>query len=203
MTHAIERFGAAARAAHDRLTRYDQLSGDGDFGDNLRAGVDQVLQAVEQRPDEDAYAVAAQVFLDEVGGTSGPLLGLLFQSLAAARRDGDDAWLASGLREGTAAIQRVGEAEVGDRTLVDALVPAVEALEGSGAVTDAADASLGAALATADLVARRGRTSYVGERAVGVPDPGAVGVALLLWSLAHEVEPDDVGPAVLDLLPEV
>lgn len=203
MTHAIERFGAAARAAHNRLTRYDQLSGDGDFGDNLRAGVDQVLQAVEQRPDDDAYAVAAQVFLDEVGGTSGPLLGLLFQSLAAARREGNDAWLESGLREGTAAIQRVGEAEIGDRTLVDALVPAVDALHGSGTVEDAAEASLRAALATADLVARRGRTSYVGERAVGVPDPGAVGVALLLWALAHEVEPDDVGPAVLDLLPEV
>src|SRR5690606_25693555 len=89
---------------------------------------------------------------------------------------------------GLAAIQRVGEADVGDRTLVDALAPAAEALrETEGDVAVMVRAAVDGALSTADLRARRGRASYVGERAVGHLDPGAVGVALVLAVLAEPI----------------
>ncbi|CAL9329310.1 DAK2 domain-containing protein [Streptomyces sp. enrichment culture] len=183
----LRTYAAAARTAHGTLTALDQLSGDGDFGDNLREGLDGVVSALDARPDEPPYAVAAAVFLDEVGGTSGPLIGLLFQELArahAAHADGQDAWY-TGVSEGLAAIQRVGAAEPGDRTLVDALVPARDALAGGADARAAAMAALDGAQATAALRARRGRASYVGRRAVGFPDPGALGVALLFWSVAQ------------------
>ncbi|GGS40413.1 DAK2 domain-containing protein [Streptomyces griseoviridis] len=196
-------YAEAARTAHDRLTALDQLSGDGDFGDNLCAGLDGVEARLDEGFDQVPFTVAAQVFLDEVGGTSGPLMGLLFQEMGralAAHGDGPEGW-AAGVREGLAAIQRVGEAEPGDRTLVDALVPARDALDAGSGFADTARASLAGARATADIKARRGRASYLGERALGAPDPGAIGVALLFWSLARAAEPDtDLGPvtAVLD-----
>ncbi len=89
------------------------------------------------------------------------------------------------MREGLAAIQRVGEAEPGDRTMVDALAPARDALQSGADARDVAVAALDGARSTAALRARRGRASYVGERAVGHPDPGALGVALLFWSRAR------------------
>ncbi|RZD71124.1 DAK2 domain-containing protein [Streptomyces albidoflavus] len=183
-------FTSAAHIAHTSLTALDQVSGDGDFGDNLREGLGLVTAALDHRPDEPPFAVAANVFLDEVGGTSGPLMGLLFQELARAHaaHQGDDraAWT-TGVREGLAAIQRVGEAEPGDRTLVDTLVPARDALESGASERGVAEAALAGAQATSALRARRGRASYVGERAVGWPDPGALGIALLFWCRADAV----------------
>ncbi|MFJ9624654.1 DAK2 domain-containing protein [Streptomyces sp. NPDC101181] len=183
----LSAFARTARTAHPALTALDQISGDGDFGDNLTDGLDRVTAALAARPDEPPFAVAAAVFLDEVGGTSGPLLGLLFQELARAHAahpdDGQNAWR-TGIREGLAAIQRVGEAEPGDRTLVDALAPARDALEAGATPRGVAEAALAGAHATAALRARRGRASYVGERAVGSPDPGALGIALLFWCRA-------------------
>jgi dihydroxyacetone kinase len=93
-----------------------------------------------------------------------------------------------------AAIQRVGGAEVGDCTLVDALAPAVEAFKTAAdkpdsPFTTAADAAIDGALNTAALAPRRGRASYVGEHAIGVADPGALGVALLFSALAQVYEP--------------
>ena len=150
-----------------------------------------VLAAAGPVDDHDAVATAAAVFLDEIGGTSGPLLGLLLDAVARALPPGPvDAargWLA-GLADGTAAIQRVGEAEPGDRTLVDAL-DAARAAAGDGHAGAALRAALAATVVTAGLVARRGRSSYLGERSIGVPDPGCVGICLLLWSLTRVVEP--------------
>ncbi|MGP2441719.1 DAK2 domain-containing protein [Streptomyces sp. JW3] len=198
----LRTYAQAARTAHDELTALDQLSGDGDFGDNLREGLDGVERALDGDRAEAPFTVAAGVFLDEVGGTSGPLIGLLFQEIGralAAHGDGREGW-AAGVREGLAAIQRVGEAEPGDRTLVDALVPARDALDGGAGFADAARAALAGARATAAIKARRGRASYLGERALGAPDPGATGVALLFWSLARTAEPDaDLG-TVADVL---
>lgn len=178
--------------AHGDLTRLDRVSGDGDFGDNLRAGMRLVDRRVRDNPGEDALQCAADVFLDEVGGTSGPLFGLLFSALAAvsAERPEDPraAWT-RGVPEGLASIQRVGEAEPGDRTLVDALAPAASAVEQG--LSRAAAAAAEGALATARLQARRGRASYVGERGLGSPDPGAVGVAGLLLAAARTLEPDE------------
>lgn len=207
----MRNFAASVAATEAQLTALDQQVGDGDFGVNLLAGTGATLRALEAR---DGAAVgppsaarplrtAADVFLDEVGGTSGPLFGLLLQEIAVAVAETgpvlDTSTLALGVGSGLAAIQRVGEAAVGDKTLVDALEPAGAALKACSPATGAQDALLAAAdaawegvAATARLRARRGRASYVGGRAEGVPDPGAVGIALLFSA---------AGGVVTDLAP--
>ncbi|BCJ64736.1 DAK2 domain-containing protein [Polymorphospora rubra] len=185
----------AAEAAHAELTRIDQVAGDGDFGDNLRDG----LRGVVSRLPADAdlateFDVAATWFLDEVGGTSGPLIGLLLREIAAelAEPGDEDTALVAGLTGGLAAVQRVGEAQVGDRTMVDCLAPTVDGLRAATGPVDwtaTAAAALTHARATADLRARMGRASYVGERVLGTPDAGAMGIALLFWALAVHRDP--------------
>ena len=184
-----------ATEAHASLTALDQAAGDGDFGDNLR----DALRLVDARVPAGAklaaeFAVAATCFLDEVGGTSGPLIGLLLQEIAV-RLDGatgpseEDEALVAGLAGGVAAIQRVGEARVGDRTMLDCLVPALDLLTTAPRPVDWAAVAAGArraAEATAGLTARMGRASYVGERALGTPDAGAMGMALFFQALATE-----------------
>ncbi|GAA5157452.1 MULTISPECIES: DAK2 domain-containing protein [Amycolatopsis] len=193
----LRRFAQVVEDAHGELTRLDQRSGDGDFGDNLRGGVREAVARFDAGG-SSAFGALGEVFLDEVGGTSGPLLGLLFTELAHAldREAEPVAAFRAGAAAGLAAIQRVGEAQVGDRTLVDALAPAVEALESGGFATAAKAAAEGAAR-TGELRARMGRASYVGERVKGEPDPGAVGIALLFWAVATVAEPDADLPSPL------
>ncbi|WP_157126440.1 dihydroxyacetone kinase subunit DhaL [Nocardia mikamii] len=181
-------------AAEPVLTTLDEITGDGDFGVNLREGLSEVADRLAAPDSPAPWDTLRAVFLDEVGGTSGPLFGLLFQSLGtrAAQSDSYIDALGAGLSDGLAAIQRVGEADIGDRTMVDALAPAVEALRGDGDIAAMASAAVDGALSTATLRARRGRASYLGERAVGHPDPGAVGVALLLCVLAEPVSGTEI-----------
>jgi len=181
-------FADAVELAYDSLTRYDRHSGDGDFGDNLRGGVRIAAERMTTAA-ESPLTVLGSVFLDEVGGTSGPLLGLLFTEAAVAVADdpGSASRWATGLAAGLAAITRVGEAAVGDRTMVDALAPAVETLSRTEDFGATADAAAAGARGTADLRARMGRASYLGERAKGEPDPGAMGIALFLWVVASVV----------------
>ncbi|OON72039.1 dihydroxyacetone kinase subunit DhaL [Streptomyces tsukubensis] len=198
----MRRFACSARATEEQLTALDQEVGDGDFGTNLTAGVGAAVRRLDRLP-ADGFGpaapleAAATAFLDEVGGTSGPLFGLLLQSLAAAVDSGGPTTtaLAEGAADGLAAIQRVGDAALGDKTLVDALAPAAEALRATPpgeppqvALAAAAQAAWRGVRETARLRARMGRSSYVGERAAGVPDPGAVGVGLLFASDAGVVE---------------
>ncbi|MBB5935492.1 dihydroxyacetone kinase subunit DhaL [Streptomyces zagrosensis] len=194
----MRRFAASVTATEDELTRLDQQVGDGDFGVNLSVGVQAALRRLPDKPgpqDEAAAPLeaAASAFLDEIGGTSGPLFGLLLQSLATAAAEAGPALttpaLAAGAASGLAAIQRVGEAAVGDRTLVDALAPVADALRTVPAATPpdralltAADAAWQGARDTVRIKARLGRSSYLGDRATGIPDPGAVGVSLLFAS---------------------
>ncbi|BBJ46641.1 dihydroxyacetone kinase [Streptomyces antimycoticus] len=206
----LTRFAATVRSVEPELTALDQKAGDGDFGGNLVTGMDGVRRALDalaagagngernRRGPDAPLDAAARVFLDDVGGTSGPLFGLLFQELAdalgmAAAPPGTAA-LALGTAAGAAAIQRVGEAEVGDKTMVDALVPAARALASCEPTADPAYALHVAAVAahrgarsTTDLRARRGRASYTGDHARGVPDPGALAVALLFASAHAEL----------------
>ncbi|MFJ4438128.1 DAK2 domain-containing protein [Streptomyces sp. NPDC088923] len=194
----MRRFAASAQATEAELTALDQRVGDGDFGTNLSAGVGAALRRADAAPGTDTLEHFAEAFLDEVGGTSGPLFGLLLQAMAGAV--GEGGWtvvaLADGVGEGLAAIRRVGGAAPGDKTLVDALHPAAESLKESAADPDRTPGSALAAAAeagwagvhrTAGLRARMGRSSYLGDRATGVPDPGAVGVALFFASAGGEV----------------
>ncbi|MEU3460697.1 dihydroxyacetone kinase subunit DhaL [Streptomyces sp. NPDC006733] len=196
----LRRFAASALATEAELTALDQLLGDGDFGVNLTTGLRGALRAIDAQEsggESGPFQAAASAFLDDVGGTSGPLFGLLLQELAtaiAATGELNVSALATGLNGGLAAIQRVGDASPGDKTLVDALFPACAALTAWPSSGDPAAALRGAAQAawqgvrdTARMSARRGRASYVGSRAEGVPDPGAVGVALFLSSAEDTV----------------
>jgi phosphoenolpyruvate---glycerone phosphotransferase subunit DhaL len=197
---ALQLFAEMADTLHGELTALDQVSGDGDFGDNLCDALARVVAELHGQSTQDgdqrgAFLVAGSLFLDTVGGTSGPLFGLLFHAIGRALEQttqSADRRLASGVAEGLAAVQRVGEAAPGDRTMVDALAPAAEALSQGGDLVAAAEAAYDGARRTADMRARLGRASYVGDRAVGSPDPGAVGIALLFRALA-EVEADGRG----------
>ncbi|MGW1225026.1 dihydroxyacetone kinase subunit DhaL [Streptomyces sp. NPDC001515] len=193
-------FADSVYATEAELTALDQQAGDGDFGTNLAAGVRAAGPLLDRTDDSAgpsaALGVVATSFLDEIGGTSGPLFGLLFQSLSRAAGSGPHlttAALADGTAQGLAAIRRVGDAAPGDKTLVDALDPAATALRAAGsapaatALAAAADGAWQGVRDTASLTARMGRASYLGERATGVPDPGAVGIALFFASAAGPV----------------
>ncbi|MEV7194162.1 dihydroxyacetone kinase subunit DhaK [Streptomyces sp. NPDC093510] len=195
----LDRYALTVTQVRDNLTKLDQLVGDGDFGDNLAGGVRRAVKLADETG-TDGTAALADAFLNDVGGTSGPLFGLLFQHLAAASpAEGGTpsvAALAEAAAAGHAAIHRVGGAVPGDCTLVDALAPAAESLaaaredaDAEAPLTEAAQAAIRGALATASLRPRRGRASYVGDHALGVPDPGALAVALLFMALADIHEP--------------
>jgi dihydroxyacetone kinase-like protein len=182
----VDAFATDFEAQRERLTELDRAAGDGDFGANLRSALRKVQTRLEADPPtaRAVFAAVSDAFLD-TGGTSGPLFGMWFRALSRALPEADPAdltQLAEGVREGTATVQRLGGAEVGDKTMVDAMVPAAAALvdaAGAGdALTAAAEAAEQGAASTEELVARRGRASYVGEVARGVLDPGALAVAL-------------------------
>ncbi|OZM75679.1 dihydroxyacetone kinase subunit DhaL [Pseudonocardia sp. MH-G8] len=185
----VTAFAAAVAEHHHVLTEADRLAGDGDYGDNLRAALRRVAVALEESGATDPAGVltaVSQGFLG-TGGTSGPLFGMWFRELArAVGEELSTAQLAVGACRAVATVQRLGHAEVGHKTMVDAMAPAAAALEQAAA--DGVDPAAALALAgsaaragaesTRELLARRGRASYVGQRAVGVVDPGAVTVAL-------------------------
>lgn len=196
----IVRFAADVETQVDSLTDLDRLVGDGDFGLNLRSAVRAALAGIDARPPQrpgDVFARVSDAFLG-TGGTSGPLLGLWFGRIANVPGDGVDAVaLAAVVDTATAAVQRLGRAEVGHKTMVDALVPATRALSAAAAVSEDVTAALAAARdaaaegaeSTRSLLARRGRASYVGDHARGVVDPGAHAIAMF-FAAAVSVEED-------------
>lgn len=178
----LDRLEGLVAAWHPFLTDLDRVAGDGDFGDNLLAGI----RAARSRSRSDLERLAGG-FLDEVGGTSGPLFGLLFQELDAAAD-----WTA-GLGPAATAIARVGDAALGDRTLLDALIPAAAAAEAGGEPEAIVRAALDGAIATSRLKANRGRAVYLDERVLGHADAGAVGLVLVLQWLAGTDVPIHAG----------
>ena len=181
----------------------DRRAGDGDFGDNVRVAMKNLGRELEggEPADYRGWVTAMSLAWLGVGGTSGPLFGMFYRDLARAAGDGevpDLAALAEALAAGQAVVQKYGEAEVGDRTMVDALAPAVTALrEAAGSGADAVHAlgaaekaAIDAAKGTAELTARRGRASYVGDSAKGVMDPGACAMALVVGALRAAVGAD-------------
>ncbi|TXS32855.1 dihydroxyacetone kinase subunit L [Streptomyces sp. ms191] len=176
----------------DRLTELDSAIGDADHGANLKRGFAAVTAVLEKEPPPTPGAVlvtAGSRLISTVGGASGPLYGTLL------RRTGKDlgdepavsrARFAEALEAGVSAVSRLGGAQAGDKTMLDALVPAAAALGES--FTAAREAAERGALATVPLRARKGRASYLGERSVGHQDPGATSSALLMAALAEAAE---------------
>jgi dihydroxyacetone kinase-like protein len=196
---------AAVREQRDQLTQLDAAIGDGDHGTNMVRGFDAVERALAGRGEDapgQVLIISGKTLVSTVGGASGPLWGSALRragrSLGAAPEI-DGAQLAGALDAALAAIKELGAAEVGDKTIVDALEPAVAALRtalGAGeplarALEATAAAAEEGAQATVPLQARKGRASYLGERSVGHQDPGATSTALIMRALARAVARED------------
>ncbi len=173
----------------ERLTALDSPIGDADHGSNLRRGFTAVTAALDKEAPDTPGAVlmlAGRTLISTVGGASGPLYGTLLRRTGKALGDAGEVSeerFAEALREGVDAVRTLGGAAPGDKTMIDALVPALDAL-GDGFVAARAAAEEGA-LATTPLQARKGRASYLGERSIGHQDPGATSASLLVAGLAE------------------
>jgi phosphoenolpyruvate---glycerone phosphotransferase subunit DhaL len=187
---------ASEMAEHrQELVRLDTAIGDGDHGTNMNRGMQKALEKLEASEQADPGAIlktVAMTLISSVGGAAGPLYGTLFLQLGnalAGQEEVDLAGFATAWRAGLDGVVKRGKAEVGDKTMVDALTPAVEALEGASGLSDGLSAALSAAeqgmKATIPLVARKGRASYLGERSADHQDPGATSTYYLFKSAAE------------------
>ncbi|MEU8487147.1 dihydroxyacetone kinase subunit DhaL [Streptomyces sp. NPDC048641] len=189
----FRRWLTAATAAVDReaarLTELDSPIGDADHGSNLQRGFVAVSAALEKEAPATPGGVltlAGRQLISTVGGASGPLYGTLLRRTGKALGDAaevSEAEFAAALRAGVDAVMTLGGAAPGDKTMIDALVPAVDALGTS--FDAAATAGEQGALATTPMQARKGRASYLGERSIGHQDPGATSSALLVGALVE------------------
>ncbi len=177
----------------------DSVVGDGDFGYSLARGFEIVLAEWDETDRTDAGTFLSKIAMkitSRIGGTSGPLWGTAFLR-AGSRIKGRDPVTRedaiAALREAVEGIKKRGNSDVGDKTLLDALVPAIDALEESfnagddtqTALDKTAAAARKAAEATSALEAKRGRASYSGERSIGSVDAGAIAVAVLAERIAR------------------
>jgi dihydroxyacetone kinase-like protein len=193
---------AAVRAESESLTQLDAAIGDGDHGINMNRGFDAVGKALAVQggnlPPGQLLTIAGKTLVSTVGGASGPLWGTAFRragrSLGSAESFDGQALLAA-LDAGVDGVVDLGAAAPGDKTMVDALRPAVDALrEGldtgvplDSALAAAATAAEDGARATVPLQARKGRASYLGERSIGHQDPGATSAALIMRALERAI----------------
>ncbi|GAA2337201.1 dihydroxyacetone kinase subunit DhaL [Streptomyces violaceusniger] len=175
-----------------RLTDLDSAIGDADHGTNMQRGFAAVTEALEKEPPGSpgaALILAGRQLISKVGGASGPLYGTLLRRAGKALGDTEQITpqqLADALRAGVDAVAQLGGAAPGDKTMLDALLPAVEALgAGTGSFAAAGEAAEKGALATVPMLARKGRASYLGDRSVGHQDPGATSSALIIGALAE------------------
>jgi dihydroxyacetone kinase-like protein len=195
----MRRFAAEIEENRAELVRLDTAIGDGDHGTNMDRGMHKALHALDTLGDADIGAMLKAVgmaLVSSVGGAAGPLYGTLFlqMGMAAAGADSlDAAGFANAFDAGLKGVQTRGKAEPGDKTMVDALLPAVAALHEAAAAGNGGESVLeavGRATAAAEegmkatipMEARKGRASYLGPRSVGHQDPGATSSYLLLRS---------------------
>jgi phosphoenolpyruvate---glycerone phosphotransferase subunit DhaL len=195
LTAWVGEFARLVREQRDELTRLDAAIGDADHGANLDRGLTAVMSALEAESPTDPAAIlktVATTLIRTVGGASGPLYGTFFLRASGALGGGDDAAFAAALRAGLDGVAARGKAVPGDKTMLDALGPACDALEealadGRSLAEGLHAAAKGAARgrdATVPMVARKGRASYLGERSAGHQDPGATSAALLVEAAA-------------------
>jgi phosphoenolpyruvate---glycerone phosphotransferase subunit DhaL len=195
----IRNFAAEVSDNKQHLSKLDAAIGDGDHGANMDRGMQAALTKLETVSGDDvgaALKVVGMALISKVGGAAGPLYGTLFLQLSSAtggktELSAED-W-SSALESAVKGVQARGKAEVGDKTMIDALVPARDvfrdAVGGGASLGDALERSATAAKegmeATVPLVARKGRASYLGERSAGHQDPGATSSHMLLKTAAE------------------
>ena len=200
VAYVVKSMARTAVSNEEFFGELDAVVGDGDFGYSMARGFEAVLAGwseFEQGSIGGLLKGVATTVMGRMGGTSGPIWGTAFLRAGVAAGDRlelDAADVLAMLRAAIDGIKQRGKADVGDKTLLDALVPAVDALErelGGGATAavalhEAATIASKSAEATRAMVARRGRASYAGERSVGALDPGAVAVARMFEDLAQQ-----------------
>ncbi|WP_205857525.1 dihydroxyacetone kinase subunit DhaL [Phytoactinopolyspora endophytica] len=197
----ITRAAEIIRADESRLTGLDAAIGDGDHGANLARGLAAAVTSLEETQPESpgkALMAAGRGLVAKTGGASGPLYGTGFRRAGKELGDGTDATgVGDALEAMLRGIEEIGGAVQGDKTMIDALAPAVAAFQeaaGNGAdlhaaAVAAADAAEAGLAATVPLQARKGRASYLGPRSVGHEDPGAASTALIMRALAEVTAP--------------
>ncbi len=194
----VRNFAQVIEENHEMLTNLDRVIGDADHGANMRHGFRVVLEKLPSVEDKDIGTILKNVgmtLLSKVGGAAGPLYSTLFikaGTTIGAKTEMDLNDWAKALEAGTVGIANLGKAQPNDKTMLDALYPALNALNaaiGNGVTTGealqmSADAAHEGMLATIPMVARKGRASYLGERSAGHQDPGATSTYLLIKSAA-------------------
>ena len=198
----VRRTAAAVEEHATELTKLDAAIGDGDHGTNMARGFRTVTERLGGLPDGATigavFKAVSMALISKVGGASGPLYGSFYLAMGRSLGDEaevDDAALAAGLRAGLDGVVARGKAQLEDKTMVDALHPALEALDAAladgkelGGALDAAEAAARKGVAaTIPLVARKGRASYLGERSRDHQDPGATSTHLIVEALADVV----------------
>jgi dihydroxyacetone kinase-like protein len=196
LTAWVQEFARLVHEQRDALTELDAAIGDADHGTNLDRGLAAAVATLDAEPPADPATVlqtVATTLIRAVGGASGPLYGTFFLRASTALGDGDGAALAAAMRAGVEGVAARGKAEPGDKTMLDALGPACDALDEALASSSPLDEALRAAAegaargrdATVPMVARKGRASYLGERSAGHQDPGATSATLLMEAAAR------------------
>ncbi|MEM3897198.1 MAG: dihydroxyacetone kinase subunit DhaL [Nitrososphaerota archaeon] len=184
------------------LTDLDRACGDGDFGVGMLRGFTKVKEQIQSYQGdelEELFTRAGLAIMAVVGGASGAVFGSFFSSIGAKLRGKKEAGLADlaeAFKASLEMIMRIGGARPGDKTMVDALAPAVDVLlegarSGESLKTTfrrAAEAAEKGAEATKGMIAQKGKASYLGEQSLGYPDPGAVGVALIFKAIAESIQ---------------
>jgi dihydroxyacetone kinase-like protein len=198
----LKAYAAAIAQNSEYLTRLDADIGDGDHGTNMNRGFQAVLSKLPGVADKDVgtiFKTVGMTLVSTVGGASGPLYGTFFMQLGTATAGKmeltQDDWNQA-LRSGVDGVVMRGKAQPGDKTMVDALTPALAALQAAAtnggdfatALRASADAAREGMLGTIPLVARKGRASYLGERSAGHQDPGATSSHLLLQTAVETWE---------------
>lgn len=197
----LERFAQLVTEHREQLSDLDSAIGDGDHGGNMargtRAAVEKV-KATEPQTIADFGSAVGMCLVSTVGGASGPLYGTLYLRFGASAgkvTELDGKALVAALQAGLDGVMARGKAKPGEKTMIDTLQPALESLKASlasgddlvAAVRKAADAADAGRDATADLVATKGRASYLGERSKGHVDPGSASAAMLVRALSDEL----------------
>ncbi|HEL2002446.1 dihydroxyacetone kinase subunit DhaL [Streptococcus suis] len=177
----METFNKKIQENKDYLSELDSPIGDGDHGGNMARGMAAVMQELSEKDYETAdqvFKVVAMQLLSKVGGASGPLYGSAFMGITKASQAGAD--LADTLQAGLDMIQKRGKAELGEKTMVDVWIPIIAALRENQLSVEVIHEAV---QATKDILATKGRASYVGERSIGHIDPGSFSSGLLFEAM--------------------
>lgn len=190
ITALIDAAAAAIAANAEELTRLDQAIGDGDHGSNMARGFQAIAaqrDALAALPPGDAFQKAGMVLVTTVGGASGPLYGSLLMGIGKGLKAGKSP--AEACAEGVDSVKKRGKSDVGAKTMLDVLVPVLDAYSAGAGAADLRRIASASCDATKPMLATRGRASFLGERSIGHYDPGATSACLLIHAACDVLEP--------------